>query len=137
MPAKETTALSQEWKILQNNYEQYEKSALLIKLTGIVICAVGVALALHEMLVSAIVLVLWVQEGIFRTYQSRLGERILCVERLIKQNTEEDGAAFQFHSTWLAARPGVVGLIAEYAKSAMRPTVAYPYMVLLLVNFAL
>ena len=137
MTAKETPALSQEWNILQNNYEQYEKSALLIKLTGIVLCTLSTVIAVHEILISTIILVLWMQEGIFRTYQSRLGERILCIERLIKQNTSEDGTAFQLHSTWLATRPGAVGLIAEYAKSAMRPTVAFPYVVLLLVNFAL
>jgi hypothetical protein len=36
------------------------------------------------------------------------------------------------HSEWLASRSGVPGLLREYAVSALRPTVAFPYAVLLL-----
>jgi len=132
MSITESSALGQEWRTLQNNYEQYEKSALLIKLTAIVLCAAGLSLALYELLTGTVILLLWVQEAIFRTYQSRLGARILRVESLIKQSAQIEGVAFQLHSDWSCARPGAVGLLVEYAASALKPTVAFPYAILLI-----
>jgi len=38
----------------------------------------------------------------------------------------------QLHSEWAAQRPGVIGLLAGYAASACRPTVAFPYAPLLI-----
>jgi len=131
---RELTALGQEWTTLQNNYEQYEKGGLLIKLLAIALCAAGFALALHEMLIALLLLVLWLQEGIFRTFQARLGARILRVEQGLKAG---ESTAFQLHSEWLASRPGTLGLLAEYACGALRPTVAFPYAVLLLMVAAL
>jgi hypothetical protein len=83
--------------------------------------------------VGLFVLVLWLQEGIFKTWQSRLGERLLQLEGLIAQDSPPAGAAFQLHSGWVARRAGSKGLLAEYAASAARPTVAFPYAVLLIV----
>ncbi len=128
MPNSENSELGREWITLQNNFEQYEKGGLLIKLLAIVLCAVGFALALHEVLIAALLLVLWLQEGVFRTSQARLGVRILRIEQAIAAG---DTAAFQLHTEWLAARPGTFGLLAEYGASALRPTVAFPYAVLL------
>lgn len=121
--------LGQEWITLQNNFEQYEKGGLLLKLLAIVLCAAGFALALHEVLIGALLLVLWLQEGVYRTYQARLGTRILRIEQGIVSG---ERAAFQLHSEWLASRPGLFGLLAEYGRSALRPTVAFPYAILLL-----
>lgn len=130
--------LAQEWTTLQNNHERYETGALLIKLAGVAAWVAGVAWGLNDKLVGVMLLVLWAQEGIFRTFQARLGERILRVEALIGTNgaDQAEGAAFQLHSEWLAARPGFAGLLLEYGKSALRPTVAFPYAVLLLIGLA-
>jgi len=128
MPMPDAGGLGQEWVALQNNYEQYEKGALLIKLLAVALCTVGFALALHEMLMGVLLLVLWLQEGIYRTFQARLGVRILRIEQGIVSG---ESAAFQLHSEWLASRPGMFGLLAEYGVSALRPTVAFPYAVLL------
>lgn len=134
--------LAQEWTTLQNNHEQYEKGGLLIKLVSVVLTATGIALGLDAWLIGALVILLWVQEGIFRTFQSRLGERILRVESLIRQSAPglnpqaaesvAHGDVFQLHSEWLAARRKGMGLLAEYARSACRPTVAFPYVLILL-----
>jgi hypothetical protein len=129
MPTSETASFSQEWIALHHSYEQYEKGGLLIKLFAIALCALGFVLALHEMVMVLLLLVLWLQEGIFRTFQSRLGGRILRIEQSLKTG---EGAAFQLHSEWLASRSGVFGLLREYVVSALRPTVAFPYAVLLL-----
>ena len=129
-----TDALNQEWITLQNNFEQYEKAGLSIKLTAVVLFAAALLWGLSEGLTGVITLVLWVQEGILRTFQSRLGARILRIEQSIKQGAQTGVAAFQLHSEWLAGRKGMVGMVVEYAASALRPTVAFPYVVLLLID---
>lgn len=126
----EISGLGEEWITLQNNYEQYERNGLFIKLTCIVLFAVGFAMGFNGFWMSALVLLLWVQEAIFRTYQSRLGSRLLRLESLLKQGAASDGGAFQLHTQWLAGRPGFTGLLMEYGASACRPTVAFPYLVL-------
>ena len=45
---------------------------------------------------------------------------------------DETGLPFQLHTQWLAARPGAAGLLRDYISNALRPTVAYPYVVLIL-----
>ena len=124
--------LAREWVTLQTHHEQYEQSALLIKLAGVVLVAGGWALSASGWGLAVLVAILWVQESIYRTSQSRLGERLLRVERFLKDNPQPAPPAFQLHSEWLAGRPGLVGLLAEYAASASRPTVAFPHVVLML-----
>ncbi|WP_394791067.1 hypothetical protein [Rhodoferax sp.] len=125
------TALSHEWTTLQNNYEQYERSALLVKLAAVVLCVCGFALAMPYELTGGIALLLWVQESIYRTYQSRLGERLLRVEALVQRGAPATNAC-QLHTEWLAGRKGSLGLLSEYLSHALRPTVAFPYAVLVL-----
>jgi hypothetical protein len=132
MAHPETGGLGQEWLALQNQYEQYEKGGLLLKLSAVLLCGLGFVLGLHETMMAVLLLILWLQEGIFRTFQTRLGARILRLEQALKSPETSDLAAFQLHTEWLAARPGVLGLLAEYAASALRPTVAFPYALLLL-----
>lgn len=128
-------ALSQEWITLQNNHEYYETGGLLLKLAGVAIWGVGMAWGRHELLVDLLVLILWIQEGVYRTFQARLGERILRIEALLGWD-DADGMAFRLHSEWLANRPGMAGLLIEYGKSTLRPTVAFPYAALLLIGLA-
>ena len=143
--------LAQEWTTLQNNHERYEMGGLLVKLASVALTGAGFALHLNLKLVAALLVILWVQEGIYRTFQSRLGQRILRVEQMIKlgmlgndapapvQNAPmhgvapqfPQGVAFQLHSDWLANRPGFLGLVGEYVRSACRPTVAFPHVLLL------
>ena len=127
-----TTGLAQEWVTLQSQHEQYEQSTLLIKLAAVVLVAAGWAASVSGWGIAALVAVLWVQEGIYRTCQSRLGTRLLRVEQFMKDGTLSVSPAFQLHSEWLAGRPGFAGLLAEYAFSARRPTVAFPHVVLML-----
>ena len=131
-PTNAEPALGQEWVTLQNNYEQYEKTALLIKLIAIVLCAIGLVFDL--ILIGGIIaILLWVQEGIFKAYQSRLGARLIRIEVLVKR-PDSTSVPFQLHTEWLASRKSVAGLLAEYAATIVKPTVAFPYAVLLLLN---
>jgi hypothetical protein len=126
-----TAALLQEWSTLQNNFEQAERHALLVKLTAVVLCVGGYALGLPYELIGGTALLLWVQESLCRTAQARLGERIVRVEALVK-NAAPATSACQLHTDWLASRKGSLGLLGEYASHALRPTVAFPYAVLAL-----
>jgi len=133
----ENGLLGQEWVTLQNNYEQYEKTALFIKLTSVVLFFIGLMMSVDGVLSGLIVLVLWLQEGIWKTYQSRIGDRILMIESAIKLGGNAEADAFQLHSIWQAGRPGMPGLVKEYVTNSIRPTVAYPYGVLVVINMAI
>ncbi len=132
-----TTALSQEWTTLQNNHERYETGALGIKLVAVLLFFTGAAIALEPWLLCLLQLVLWLQEGIYKTWQARLGERLLVLERLLGAPSSTPGTAFQLHSSWSASRPGASALLAEYLASACRPTVAFPHLVLVLLALVL
>jgi hypothetical protein len=134
LPLPDPNALGHEWAILQNNHEQYERTSLLIKLAGIALFLACLALSLDVVIAMLLLLAVWVQEAIFRTSQSRLGQRILRIEQLIKVGRAEgsaDALNYQLHSEWLATRPGTTGLLAEYGSNMLRPTVAFPYVVLM------
>ena len=125
--------LSQEWQTLQNNHEQYEKGSLLIKLTCLVAWAGGLAANIAPVWIALLVLLFWLQDGIYKTYQARLAQRLLRVESLIRENPP-NAQPMQLHSEWLSQRKRGAGLLLEYALSACRPTVAYPYALLLLLS---
>lgn len=126
----------QEWLSLQNHYEHYERGSLLIKLVCVVLFAAALVLRFNVIVAAVLVLILWLQEGIFRTCQARMGDRLLQVEASLRESaqTKQTAQAFQLHTEWLKTRPSAVGLIMEYAKNAARPTVAFPYIVLLVLD---
>jgi hypothetical protein len=126
-----TTALQQEWLALQGQHERYEALALAVKLAAFL----ATILVLDAGLALALLALLWLQEAVLKTFQGRLGDRLLAIEPALKAGT--DAPAMQLHSAWLASRPRGAGLVAEYLKSALRPTVALPYpLLMLLVVFA-
>lgn len=135
MSFPDQSAFAHEWAILQNNHEQYERTCLLIKLSVVAVFVASLALSVHVVVALLLMLLLWLQEAISRTSQSRLGERILRIERLIAEGASAPG--YQLHSEWLATRPGLAGLLAEYGKNLLRPTVAFPYIVLVMMTLAL
>lgn len=125
------TLFGQEWQTLQNNHEHYETLALAIKLAAIAFCLAGLALKLPLLWIGFAISLCWLLEGIFKTYQARLGEHLLHVEELLGQAVPE-ATAMQLNTAWLNKRPGSFGLLAGYAGSACRPTVTFPYLPLLL-----
>jgi len=123
------TPLNEEWKLLHQDFERYDRYSLLIKLTAIASSLIVIGLGIMLWVTIFFILVLWLQEGIWRTVQGRTGERLLTLEKLIKSDDQK--SAMQFYSTWEAGRQGTIGLIKEYLRNALRPTVAYPYVLLL------
>lgn len=119
--------LHHEWLALQGQHERYEGLALTVKLAAFV---ATVLLAPGHQLALALLALLWLQEAVLKTFQARLGDRLLVVESGLKAGA--DVAAMQLHTDWLASRPRGAALLAQYLKSALRPTVALPYPVLML-----
>jgi len=122
--------LGLEWQTLQQCHEQHEKNALLTKLVCVALCVLGLGLRVQLSWLTCCVLLLWAQEAIFKTYQSRIAERLLRVELLIVQSAMED-QAMQLHTDWAALRPGFIRLVLSYIVSACKPTVAFPYVPML------
>lgn len=122
--------LIQEWQLNQQQVEHYERFTLLIKLCAFLVTILSLLFG-AQWLAVLVVCMLWLQDGIWKTFQSRLEERILQLEDALYYN---DGSArpFQLHTQWQAQRPGTVALIISYLRCATRPTVAYPYPLLML-----
>lgn len=129
MPLPDHSALGHEWAILQDNHEQYEKSALSIKLGGVALLVASLALGLDLLTILLLLLVMWIQETVTRTSQARVGERILRIEQHIARG--DAVPAHQLHTEWQAGRPKSGGLLAEYGKNMLRPTVAFPHAALI------
>ncbi len=127
--------LSQEWQLLQQQHEQIERGTLGLKLFAVGMTFISLAVAVDLLMVGALLLVLWLQEAIVRTGQTRLGARILQLEASLRQQT---GAVipFQLHTDWHATRGGMVALLMEYGRHALRPTIAISYVLLLMVLLA-
>lgn len=122
--------LGHEWLALQGQFERYEGHALLIKLFAAGLCGVSIWTIQNTPMLLTLLLVLWLQEGILRTVQNRLGERIVRLEQACTPSGNNAVTPFQLHSDWQKARPGAMGLVREYARNALRPTVAFPYVIL-------
>jgi hypothetical protein len=127
-------AFKHEWEILHRDHERYEQFALVIKLFGVALVLWCWVFAVDAVLTIIFLLVLWLQEGIWKTYQARIGARILRVEQMLLKPGTTEGAPYQLYSTWSAQPKHTASVIAEYVACAIRPTVAYPYAVLILLT---
>ena len=134
------SGLATEWSLLQNQYDSYEKYSLLIKLFGVGVVTVAHIAEALGCLVGLLLMVLWLQDGIWKTFQSRIEVRLLELEGALEiaqqhklENASTEEPAYQFNSRYLQQRPSTVGLLREYGSQALRPTVAFPYAVLLVI----
>lgn len=124
-------SLEGEWITLQTSYDSYEKCSLGIKLFSV---AISTTLVFHQKLdfvVFSLCAVLWMVDAIWKTFQARTEQRLLVVEKEISQQSEN--VAMQFHTQWQQNRPTTAGLIIEYAKHGLSPTVGVPHLSILVV----
>jgi hypothetical protein len=128
-------AIEKEWCLLQAQFDSYEKYSLLIKLTNTGLLCTAYFVDRMSIFVLFLLLILWMQDAIWKTFQSRIETRLLQLETCIFE--ESDEKAFQFNSQYLKNRPGSAGLISEYVKQALRPTVAFPHVALVLMQLML
>ncbi len=130
-----TSDLASEWALLQNQFDSYEKYSLLIKLLAIVLTAATFLAGQLGGWLLLLLLILWVQDAIWKTFQSRIDARLLVVENLLSNKPQLHGGdshAYQFNSQYQQYRPSFAGLLRAYARQALRPTVAFPHVPLLL-----
>ena len=119
-----------EWTVIHNDIEKYERFSLLIKLFAIFISVFSLAFSINTLFCTLLIMLLWLQEGIWKTFQSRLQIRILLLEHEIRAKTENP--AFQLYSQWQNERLGIITLLKEYLSNSLKPTVAYPYIILII-----
>jgi hypothetical protein len=126
-----TQLLGHEWSALHRDCEAAERSALWIKLAAVALTVWATTWSVDTALALVLLAVLWLQEAIVRTGQARLVDRLLQVEALLRDGAAGAAQACQLYSQWQAGRPGLGGLLGQYLAAALRPTVAFPYVVLL------
>jgi hypothetical protein len=119
------------WQTLHNNHEKYEHYALVIKLFSISLVVVSLCFTLSIFISLLLLAILWLQEGIWKTYQARTSDAIIRLEHLISNSDESDTC--QLYSHWQNNRPNSQALVLEYIKSALKPTVIFPYLPLMVV----
>ena len=123
--------LVKEWQSLHTSHECYEHYALIIKLFSVAVTLFLFAFYQGSIAVILLLAVLWLQEGILKTYQARTSERIELIEQAL---LESNLPAFQFYSQWSKNRPSSAGLVMEYIKNSLKPTVIYPYLPLIVIT---
>ena len=126
----ETQKFEHEWRLLQNQFDSYEKHSLYIKLLSIIAVLVVEIMDAVNIFIALALVVLWLQDAIWKTFQSRIEPRLLQVEKYISEKSE--ASAFQFNSEYQRTRLYGVSLISEYLRQSIRPTVAFPHIVLIL-----
>lgn len=128
-----------EWQVLQTQYDSYEKCSLAIKLVAVMLFIFSLGLQINIGYTAVVIAVLWLQDAIWKTFQSRIESRLYVVEQqlaLIATNNQAQiptEQAFQFNSKFVEQRNTGLALIKEYILQAFKPTVAYPYVLLLII----
>lgn len=126
-----------EWCVLQNQFDSYEKHSLFIKLLSIVVMLVAEVSGVIGIPIALILVVLWLQDAIWKTFQSRLEPRLFQIEKTISdesnESNESNESVCQFNSEYHKIRLSGLALIIEYARQSIRPTVAFPHVVLILI----
>lgn len=130
MPSPEHPTNHQEWIALHTSYEHAERVSLLIKLIAVLLTAVLTAIDTHTCITCLFIGILWLQDAIWKTFQSRTEQRLLTIEKIASTNQYTPPA---FYSEWEKSRPSLFKLIQAYVSNAFRPTIAYPYPILIIV----
>lgn len=121
-----------EWSLLQNQFDSYEKYSLLIKLISVLTLAATVLADGSITVMAGLLAILWLQDAIWKTFQSRIETRLLQLEQFFAdEEAAKNELPYQFNSNYLKTRGNSISLIAEYLQQAIRPTVAFPHVFLL------
>lgn len=122
--------LMTEWCLLQNQFDSYEKHSLYIKLVSILVLLSAEISGVIGIPIIFILLVLWGQDAIWKTFQSRIEPRLFQLEKSISTDCSE--SACQFNTEYNKMSLSGLALIIEYARQSIRPTIAFPHVVLLI-----
>ena len=119
---------TREWTVLQNQYDAYERTSLIIKLFTVAVFTVLSVLQAYGVLKIFVLLTLWLLDAIWKTFQSRIEDRLLAVEAALSDGLTK--GAMQFNQDFMRKRPSSIKLVQTYFTQALRPTIAFPYVVL-------
>ncbi|KGJ97058.1 hypothetical protein [Colwellia psychrerythraea] len=129
--------LVKQWQTLHNSHEDYEQYSLIIKLVSITIALFSIAFSLAAFVAIQLLAILWLQEGIWKTFQCRTANAIIAIEDKLALNEperlDESTTPYLVYKEWQNNRPNTKALILEYVSNSFKPTVLYPYLPLMLV----
>jgi len=129
--------LHEQWQTLHNSHESYEQYALIIKLLAITSTLLVFTFSVTTFIAVLLIATLWLQEGIWKTFQSRTADAIMTIEEKLALNESDpsNGSVqpYLLYKQWQANRPNSKMLITEYVQNSLKPTVIYPYLPLMLV----
>lgn len=117
-----------EWLLLQRSFDQMEQQALWLKVVAVVLWLWLVQTESSLTLLLGLIAVFWLHEAIWKTQQSRTGQRLLQLEVAIR---DQQDCGCQWQTAWLAERGGIIELVIDYLRHCLKPTVAVTYLVLL------
>ena len=72
--------LTNEWSLLQNQFDSYEKFSLLIKLFSVGVFIIASLSEQLNFIILILLFILWLQDAIWKTFQSRIENRLLQIE---------------------------------------------------------
>ena len=134
--------LSQQWLSLHNDHEQYERYALLIKLTATVMTLTAFIFSMPPLSITSLLLITWLLEGVWKTFQARAASTIITIEKQLIENeiieqSKKPITHCSMYSQWQANRRDLNSLFIEYIVSSLKPTVLFPYIPLLILVITL
>ncbi|MFQ3205920.1 MAG: hypothetical protein ACI9IT_000054 [Glaciecola sp.] len=118
-----------EWVTLQNQFDAFEKLSLAIKLVAVVMATLFAFELKHPDVIVVLNSICWIQDAIWKTFQSRFADRLLLIESEL--SSESSDGNIQFNTAWEAKPRGLISLISEYLRHLAKPTVVFPHFVLL------
>ncbi len=129
--------LLKQWQTLHNSHENYEQYALIIKLLAVAISIAVIALSLTMLFAVFLLSILWLQEGIWKTYQYRIANAIITIEDQMtdkySEHTNKVEQPYLLYKKWQLNRGTNKQLVKEYLTNSVKPTVIYPYLPLMAV----
>jgi hypothetical protein len=114
---------------LQNQFDAVEKLSLVIKLVAVLVATLFAFELNNPEIILVLTSICWVQDAIWKTFQSRFADRLLAIESEVS-NVSSD-ANISFNTIWEAKPRGLVSLVLEYLRHLAKPSVAFPHFVLL------
>ncbi len=132
MLESQKSSLLTEWVTLQNQYDAFEKFSLGIKLFAVLLAATFSVKLLHPEIILILNSILWVQDAVWKTFQSRFSERLLEIESCL--SSSESNGSIQFNTAWETKPRGIVILVSEYLRHLAKPTVVFPHLALVLLG---
>lgn len=121
-----------EWVTLQNQCDAFEKRSLTIKLLAVLLASLFSIAINHPEIILLLNSILWFQDAVWKTFQSRFSERLLVIENCLSTPGTDDN--IQFNTAWEAKPRGTVRLVSEYLRQLLKPTVVFPHLVLVLLG---